>query len=260
LLAAVHPHYHRQPEYRYLQVLTQSCDLERRGGGPCKARYISVAAVRPLRTALEREVDNVRRSSIESAGHFADESRRNTIIQFVERLLNNNDPAYFYLHADLDAGLPEAHCTFLRLSIAVRSRDHFESCLAAKFLQLRPEFQAKLGWLVGNLYSRVGTSDWSNVEPDAVFDKRVSDLVESIATWIPRRIFDKVVKELQGRAGPIPIEDVRQAIEKYRKRSRKDDALDAIRAIAAGEIAEEHLDRFILRIRNDPTVAAALRD
>ncbi|BAC47429.1 bsr2164 [Bradyrhizobium diazoefficiens USDA 110] len=36
---------------------------------------------------------------------------------------------------------------------------HLATCVAAKILQLTDTFQAKLGWLVGQMYSPVGTQD-----------------------------------------------------------------------------------------------------
>jgi len=55
MLREVHPHYFRKAgDYRYLLVLTQTCDLVRREG-ECATRYISLAAVRPFELALRRE-------------------------------------------------------------------------------------------------------------------------------------------------------------------------------------------------------------
>jgi len=49
-------------------------------------------------------------------------------------------------------------CAFLLLSIALRA-EHYGALLEAKIAQLDDIFAAKLGWLTGNLYSRVGTPD-----------------------------------------------------------------------------------------------------
>ena len=55
LLEEVHPHY-LQDDYTHFLVITQSCDLVKRGGKDCKSRYITLAAVRPLTLVLEREI------------------------------------------------------------------------------------------------------------------------------------------------------------------------------------------------------------
>ena len=52
---------------------------------------------------------------------------------------------------------------YLKVSIALKSQEHYDKCLAAKKLELSDEFKAKLGWLVGNMYSRVGTADWEGI-------------------------------------------------------------------------------------------------
>jgi hypothetical protein len=56
----VHPHYYHSEDYHFFLVLTQSCDLVRRkmsAGQVCKSLYITLAAVRPLATVLDREVE-----------------------------------------------------------------------------------------------------------------------------------------------------------------------------------------------------------
>ncbi len=52
---------------------------------------------------------------------------------------------------------------YLKVSIALKSGEHYDECLKAKKIELADEFKAKLGWLVGNMYSRVGTTDWEGV-------------------------------------------------------------------------------------------------
>ena len=46
------PYYSNHIDYRYFQVLTQTCDLVRRDDDPCAAHYISIAAVRPIKDVL----------------------------------------------------------------------------------------------------------------------------------------------------------------------------------------------------------------
>lgn len=44
VLGDVHPYFQNE-QYKYFMVLTQSCDLVRRKGQPCKTPYITLAAV-----------------------------------------------------------------------------------------------------------------------------------------------------------------------------------------------------------------------
>src|SRR4051812_31689281 len=58
LLGVIRPYfryYADHEDYKYFMVLTQTCDLVRRDGGPCASPYITLAAVRPLRHALLTE-------------------------------------------------------------------------------------------------------------------------------------------------------------------------------------------------------------
>ena len=45
------------------------------------------------------------------------------------------------------------------MSIALKAAAHYDVCLKAKIAQLDHVFAAKVGWLTGNLYSRVATPD-----------------------------------------------------------------------------------------------------
>jgi len=100
----------------------------------------------------------------------------------MQRLLNNNEPGYFYLDAE-GAELGVDCVALLNLSIAIKSDLHLRTCTAAKMLQLTDTFQAKLGWLVGQLYSRVGTQD---MDPDRGA-KKIADALEGVALWVDDR-------------------------------------------------------------------------
>ena len=68
ILTQFHPYYAGHRDYCYLMVLTQSCDLACHDAQPCKARYITLAAVRSIETVLNREIVKHQRSSIEKGG------------------------------------------------------------------------------------------------------------------------------------------------------------------------------------------------
>src|SRR5262249_30565626 len=158
--------------------------------------YITVAAVRPLRRVVERYVSRFQRQDLEREHGLCDVSKRDDVRQFVQRLLNNNESEYFYLHPYGYEGTPslmsEPHCAFLVLSIAIKSELHYDTCLAAKILQLDDSFQHKLGWLTGQMYSRVGTTDWPQ---DEDFKVRVEDLLKGIAVWVEPSLIRKLKKK-----------------------------------------------------------------
>jgi hypothetical protein len=68
------------------------------------------------------------------------------------------EDGFFFLKKDSHPAIDQDLCVFLPLSVAVRS-DHYDACLQAKVAQLDHIFAAKVGWLTGNMYSRVATPD-----------------------------------------------------------------------------------------------------
>ncbi len=177
VLKEVHPHYFNHPKNQNFIVLTQSCDLVIRRG-ECKTPYIVVAPVRGLDLVIERHLQSYKRSELNSALPIIGLNSKSKISEFLSRLINNNESNYFYLDANGELAVDSV--AFLRLSIALKSELHYKTCLAAKILQLTEMFQAKLGWLVGQLYSRVGTQDW-----DApTLNDKIAQLLEDVAIWV----------------------------------------------------------------------------
>jgi hypothetical protein len=204
ILRRFHSHY-VQAVNEYFAVLTQSCDLVRRGG-ICGTRYVSVAAVRPVKMAVEREIETHYGHEVERRLRFSDDSGRARTVNFVERLLNNNEDEYFFLYREPSIGFDNDQCIFLPLSVPLKTQHHYDTLLEAKILQLRDDFQHKLGYLVGKMYGRVGTADWvPTVDSTAeAFRVRADSYVTEISKelqmfWLPRdqhRAVTKVLRSL----------------------------------------------------------------
>jgi len=217
-----HPYYASHKDYRYLMVLTQSCDLARHDGHPCKARYITLAVVRSLETVLNRELGKHQRSSIEVHGGLCSVDKRRWIEDFLVKLLNNNNPEYFYLAEDISLGLDKPHVAFLKLAVPVKSKDHYKACLKARIMQLKEIFQAKLGWLVGNMYSRVGTPDWvPAVVTEKAFADLIEDILEKMCLWVDKPVLQNLQEELkkrrqsEGSQYNMPQDEVIRLVRKY---------------------------------------------
>lgn len=160
VLAQAHQYYADAPTYTHFIVVTQSCDLVKRGRKPPKVPYITVAAVRPLELVLER---HLRRHEFlwgaeQTPLGIHDQAKRELAEQFLERLLNNEEKGFFFMKAKSHPSVVEDLCAFLPLSVALKA-EHYQALLNAKVAQLEEVFAAKLGWQVGNLYSRVATPD-----------------------------------------------------------------------------------------------------
>jgi hypothetical protein len=261
-LARIHPHYNEKTDYTHFLVLTQSCDLVRRDGREgrtCKAKYISIAAVRPLVVTLEREIARYQDEFTRPAG-VCDSKSRQRVYEFLERLLNNNEGEYFYLEPEPAMGLVQASCAFLRLSVAFRAEEHYERLHAARRLSLDEVFQAKLGWLVGNMYSRVGTDDWV---PDhatrEAFRGKIDTLLNEAVTWVDTEKLRLVKKQIATDASP---EEFRRQLNSIDVQSRRDRAIEAVIVVLKKQqlVPDEGVEKTLrLRLKNDPDFAALFK-
>lgn len=156
-IGQAHQYYADPAHYSHFMVLTQSCDLVKRQGR-IKAPYITIAAVKPFSKTMGSFFD-VNLKTIEGSSFtFHSESLKAKAKQLVERHINNTEPEFFFLPKSGHPSLPEDLVVFLRLTIALRT-EHYDALAEAKIAELSDVFQAKLGWLKGNIYSRVATPD-----------------------------------------------------------------------------------------------------
>jgi hypothetical protein len=265
IIKKVHPHYFEKNDYKFFMVITQTCDLVKRNG-ECSSRYITIAAVRPLELAIEREIKRIQYSEIEKKLSICNEKQKFKIEQFLERLLNNNASEYFFLYKEPDKGMVDDYCAFLRLTIAIKSELHYETLLNAKILQLKMSFQHKLGYLVGNCYSRIATEDWAPNHIDKVdFLQKIRnyiDMVESV-TWIKQDLCDYVIKKISGldpEHQTMEMVDELISERKKQKDLKQRDVLEMIaQTLSELDISEDKIELAKRRIINKPKFRASLR-
>jgi hypothetical protein len=265
VIEEVHP-YFKSATFTHFLVLTQSCDLIKRDG-VCNSRYITIAAIRPLEDAIKRKVKEVSSTELERISNtFICERTYAKLKDFLQSLLNNNINDYFYLHPEPSFNLIDQSVAFLRVSIALKSELHYDTCLSCKIMELNDNFKSKLGWLVGNLYSRVGTEDWvpktMRIEP---FTKFVNDLISSYFIKIPnlpdvekKLLETNTLDELKR----MEVNRLKTLIKDCHIESKKEKALSRI-----GEIINENnclkeeftLNRLINIMRNDPSLSIIIK-
>src|SRR6056297_853848 len=156
-IGQAHQYYANADHYSHFVVITQSCDLVRRRG-QFNAPYITIAAARPFERTFNDFLNGTSRRVSGADFSFQPTSVQQKAKKLIERHINNTEPEYFFLPA---AGHPSIEfdlVVFLRLTIALR-KEHYDVLSAAKVAELADIFQAKLGWLKGNIYSRVATPD-----------------------------------------------------------------------------------------------------
>lgn len=263
IISDVHKHYLKS-DYLYFIVLTQSCDLVRRKKDKCKSPYITIAAIRSLELLLSREIRKKQKTDLEIKANLLPEEHREDLYRFLERLFNNNEPEYFYLHENPSINFRSC-VAFLRLSIPIKSDLHYDTCLDARLLELHDNFKSKLGWLVGNMYSRVGTEDWV---PNTLTE-------DSFKFWINKTLDDscffvdeKKYKELNNifKKEELPTLSEKEILERItgypikQKQELLIESLDKIiekRSIIADP---EVKNKFFNFIKNDKIISAILRD
>lgn len=261
LLKTVHPHFYEHTKNLYFLVLTQSCDLAPHlAGGKCKARYISVAPVRSLDLVLKRHIDANKNSKVRAELPVLSERTRNKTNEFLHRLFNNNELGYFYLES-ADTQLQDDCVAFLNLSIALRAEEHLQKCLDAKILQLAEPFQAKLGWLVGQMYSRVGTEDW----PTDDINKKIKNSLRDAALWIEDKKLEVVEKHFLELAEndqnkTLTASEINKIVSKAPTLKQK--VMDSAQRVIEEVLADtpELAVRLRRRLENDTAFTAALKN
>lgn len=202
LFKEVHPHF-ADSKYLGFLVATQTCDLVRRKGGVPKARYIELAVIRPLAQVLPKLIAHVARPV---GGNRFRLSDREEAKRLLERIFNQNEQSLglFFIYPAASLRIGESAVAMLRVTIAVKN-EHYSLLSEARVGRLDTPFQAKLGWLLGNLYNRPATPDWSDVEGGkATIEKMISShvgepyLAGEPIEWIPDQLIDAARKE--GRA------------------------------------------------------------
>jgi hypothetical protein len=243
----VHPHF-RQEKYLGFLVATQSCDLVRHGEFP-KASYINLAAIRSLSQVINKVLAEVVTPA--AAGVFPI-SGKGDAHRLLERVLNQNEQAIglFFLHTDLDrARIAEPAVAFLRITVALRA-EHYEILRAARVGRLTPEFRAKLGWLLGNLYARPATPDWTDkVDGKKAFDALISQYI-SEAKWID----DEILQRAKTEQVDVTLA-TQEALEGLRPPSRLERALSEVefemRRVVPPETPSEVVTKLTNRLKNN---------
>lgn len=246
VLKAFYPSYANNANNKYFIVLTQSCELVRRDGDPCDARYIALAPVRPLSVALGRKLSEHAEAGLDAELPICTEKSRNKLNLWLERLLNNNEPEYFYLRKAPESGLAEDCCAHLALAFAIKSELRYQLCLDARILALKEPFQAKLGWLVGQMFSRIGTEDWNRsemsreirlaLEGTAIWvpDKKLAPLRKLVAEWLAANpgaaLNDGEIEKLLSKVPRRKDQVVERVVSLLKDKGMFPDAKDAVRA------------------------------
>jgi len=113
-------------------------------------------------------------------------------------------------------------------------------------MSLTEIFRAKLGWLVGNMYSRVGTEDWAPDHiTDTEFNEKADQLLASVVQWVQDEQLKAAKKGFD--TTRLDREAFRKKVQETKVPRKKDNVALATRV--DGEVSElESLDGVLIRI------------
>jgi len=180
---------------------------------------------------VERELEKYQ-SDLAKRAMVCKDSVRDKLSHFVEQVLNNNASDFFYLHPQPELGFSEPSCAFLRLSVSLKSVEHYQTCYAARLLSLAPVFQTKLGWLVGNMYSRVGTDDWipKAATPDQ-FSQKIKDILDELCDFVDAKKLRIAEKSASPDFSTKSKQEIREYIKNTKVPQRREEILTAVEEV-----------------------------
>ena len=263
-LEFVHPWFN-DPKYLGFIVISQTCDLVRRNSETCKTPYVEIAVVRPLRAYL---LSMLRQHCEWIGDRYFPSTERNRANELLDRVMNQNEAALglYYLHPEAAIGIAEEAVALLRVSIALRSAEHYNTLLSARRGRLDPEFANKLGWICGNLYSRVGIKDWNESEDDkksASFIRRI--LLDESNDFGPKflecpRAFLEGLKKGTINLRNATASEIEAKVAGFPAKTYKEKALDAIEQVLENQgIDFEKRVNIRNNLKNDRAFSDAVR-
>ena len=262
ILREYHRYFVERQNYKYFLVLTQTCDLVRRNGKGPSSPYVTLAAVRSLEEAIRREARKYQQWWQEPTKVLGAKTREK-VDNFTSSLLDNNVPNYFYLHEDVSLGIQGRNCAFLALSVPIKS-EHYDICLEAKIAQLKEPFSLKLGWLVGNMYSRVGTVEWDQHYGRGQVGKETRRVLKDIFVTVPQEKIEQGLSELQTdkQLQAYSPDEIFNYIKSKKIVPRSTRFKTRARDVLAAKYAEEkprNVDQVVEVLAQDPVIMKILR-
>jgi len=263
ILHSVHPHF-LNPKYTAFLIVTQSCDMVCRKGKMPDTRYINITVVRPLETVLHTFLSHV--CECVADGVYLKESKADAR-RLMERIFNQNEQSLgvFYLHPDVSAGIDTASVSLLRVKVTLHV-EHYEVLREARRGRLNSAFRSKLGWLVGNLYARIGTPDWSDSEDKKKqLEKLIKDWIDGeedlSPSWVPKSWVESAKNKgvvLEG----IPKNQINRVLSEHKPLKAREQAVThVLRVIREADIglSEDNLLRISNRLNNDELFTKAIK-
>ncbi len=186
--------YRESDKDRYVMVLTQSCDLVKTGKRKPKLSHVNVCLIKSLKYIIQKLAIDEIKPAVVAGKTIMQREVLDQLKDKLSKLLNNSDQkTYFFLPKQQP--LLEDMVAVIPLSFSFRT-DHYDLLLESRVLGLKPEFQAKIGNIISQLYGRVGTVDLFDHEWD---DKKTRNYINELLSdlnlvQVPDRSFIEYIQ------------------------------------------------------------------
>jgi hypothetical protein len=191
---------------------------------------------------------------------------RKAVESLMERIINQNENSLglFYLHPDLDSGITVPSVAILRVAISVSAAQHYFTFKEARVGRLSKLFEPKLGWMVGNLYSRIGVPDWKEKANGDIEESIIKDILAPLRKepiWLSRDLYKKILKQNPD-FETLTITEQEKIIIQNLPKPPKDKLLEIIAETVRNvvpKVKPEHLDIIKNRLSGNDQFEAQMR-
>jgi len=149
----------RRPGFEAFCIMTQTCDLVIKR----QTEYITLAVVRTITEIFDR--------------NEAQKSRTADLLKNIVQHRANT--RFFYLYPERRAGISEDSVVDLRVMFALHKR-HYEQIVSARKMSMNDLYAACLGWMVGNVFSRIAMPEWQDLKGVPALDEKIKSLQDTI--------------------------------------------------------------------------------
>jgi hypothetical protein len=183
----------------------------------------------------------------------------------LKRILDQNEQALglFYLHPDTAIKIAVPSVALLQVSIAVRAEEHYEKLMLSREGRLSVEFQSKLGWLIGNLFSRVATPDWPHEELNELMSKflGINSFTDKTPRWIQEENI-KLARKLNIDISNLENSQIISMLEGCKPVPKIEQAINRVQTVlqdVVTSINKEDVEKIVGRLRNDGNFEAIFK-
>jgi hypothetical protein len=144
-------------------LMTQTCDLVRTR----EEEFITLAVVRVITNIFDKP------------GAKKD-STANKLKSIIQHRANTR---FFYLYKEPDAGIERDSVVDLRVMFALHKK-HYDEIVAARKMSMNGLYAAHLGWMAGNVFSRIAMPEWDDIRKDYTELETLDQKIKSLQTDI----------------------------------------------------------------------------